>query len=78
MNPIFKLYLEKSKDEKFNILFAKKRPFNKTTNFIITLDNKIKNSRENDACLGKLRGDKSGDNYQLFNNGENPKMIGKV
>ena len=36
MYPEFQLYLEKDKDQKLNLLFAKKRPFNKTANFLIS------------------------------------------
>ena len=36
LHPQFNLYLEKGGDEKVSILFAKKRPFNKTANFLIS------------------------------------------
>ena len=77
MNPFFKLYIEKNKDEKFVIMFAKKKLFNKGSNYIITLDKK-KGKRDSELCLGKLRGDAAGDNYNLYNNGENPKQLNKI
>ena len=36
MHPEFHLYLEKSAEERVSVLFAKKRPFNKTANFLIS------------------------------------------
>ena len=74
MKPLFKLFIEKNKEEKFVCMFAKKKFFNKGSNFVISLDNKG-GSRESELCLGKLRGDSAGDNYNLYNNGENPKLL---
>ena len=36
LHPEFHLYLEKSSEERVSVLFAKKRPFNKTANFLIS------------------------------------------
>lgn len=36
LHPEFQLFLEKAGEERVSILFAKKRPFNKTANFLIT------------------------------------------
>lgn len=77
MTPLFKLYIEKNKEEKFVIMVAKKKLFNKGTNFVISLDGKKVGERTSELCLGKLRGDSSGDNYSLYNNGENPKLFNR-
>ena len=36
LHPEFHLYLEKGGEERVSVLFAKKRPFNKTANFLIS------------------------------------------
>ena len=43
MKPVFKLYIEKSKEEKFVCMFAQKKFFNKGSNYVISLDNKSGN-----------------------------------
>ncbi|CDW83825.1 tubby-like protein [Stylonychia lemnae] len=77
LHPSFHLYLEKGGDEKVSILFAKKRPFNKTANFLISTE-KSKNRRGGEECLGKLRSNENKERYQLFNDGDNPKNMHKV
>lgn len=52
------------------ILYAKKRAFNKTANYLISME-KNKSTRNNDVCLGKLRANPEGDKYILYDNGEN-------
>lgn len=52
------------------ILYAKKRAFNKTANYLISMD-KNKSSRSSDLCLGKLRANPEGDKYVLYDSGEN-------
>lgn len=52
------------------MLYAKKRAFNKTANYLISME-KNKKSRNNDVCLGKLRANPEGDKYVLYDNGEN-------
>jgi hypothetical protein len=56
------------------VLYAKKRAFNKTANYLISME-KNKKTRSKDICLGKLRGAPEGDRYILYNNGENPKKL---
>lgn len=56
------------------MLYAKKRAFNKTANYLISME-KNKKARVNDVCLGKLRAGPEGDRYILYNNGENPKKL---
>lgn len=51
-------------------MYAKKRAFNKTANYLISLE-KNKKERESDSCLGKLRANSDGDKYVLYDNGEN-------
>ena len=77
LHPSFHLYLEKGGNEKIQVLFAKKRPFNKTANFLISTD-KSKNKRGGDECLGKLRSNETKERYFLYNDGENPKHVHKV
>jgi len=71
------LYLEKGGDEKVSVMYAKKRPFNKTANFLISTE-KSKNRRGGEECLGKLRSNENKERYYLFNDGENPKNMHKV
>jgi hypothetical protein len=77
MHPIFQLFLEKGRDELVSILFAKKRPFNKTANYLISQD-KAKSKRSGEDVIGKVRGNEARDRYFLYNNGENPKNAGKA
>lgn len=59
------------------VLYAKKRPFNKTANFLISTE-KSKNKRSSEECLGKLRSNENKERYFLYNDGENPKNMHKV
>ena len=77
LHPEFHLYLEKSAEERVSVLFAKKRPFNKTANFLISQD-KAKTARKGDDVMGKLRSNETKERYFLYNNGENPKNVHKV
>ena len=52
------------------ILYAKKRAFNKTANYLISME-KNKNERNSDQCIGKLRANQEGDKYVLYDAGEN-------
>ena len=52
------------------VLYAKKRAFNKTANYLISME-KNKKDRATDACVGKLRANSEGDKYVLYDNGEN-------
>jgi len=52
------------------MLYAKKRAFNKTPNYLISME-KNKKARSNDVCLGKLRANPECDKYTLYDNGEN-------
>ena len=76
LHPSFNLFLEKRGGERASILHAKKRPFNKTANYVISVD--VKSKRKDGACLGKLRSNKIRDRYYLYNDGENPKHLSKV
>ena len=64
------MYLEKNQGGRVLILYAKKRAFNKTSNYLISME-KNKKDRNNDTCLGKLRANPEGDKYVLYDNGEN-------
>jgi hypothetical protein len=57
-------------------LYAKKRSFNKTSNYLISVE-KNKTSRESDICLGKLRANNEGDKYYLYDAGENYSKVNK-
>jgi tubby and related proteins len=76
LHPSYNLFLEKSETEFASILHAKKKAFNKTANYVISLD--IKSRRKDVACLGKLRSNKIRDRYYLYNDGENPKKLPKI
>jgi len=52
------------------VLYAKKRAFNKTANYLISME-KNKTTRANDVCVGKLRANSEGDKYVLYDSGEN-------
>ena len=52
------------------VLYAKKRAFNKTANYLISME-KNKGERGNDLCVGKLRANSEGDKYVLYDSGEN-------
>ena len=68
--PTFTLYIEKPYGNKVTVLFAKKRAFNKTANFLISLT-KTSGSRESNLAVGKLRALDTNDKYVLYDNGEN-------
>lgn len=77
LHPEFHLFLEKGGEERVSILFAKKRPFNKTANFLISQEC-AKTTRKGDDIIGKLRSNENKERYYLYNNGENPKDVHKV
>ena len=68
--PPYTLYIEKPYGNKVTVLYAKKRAFNKTANFLISLS-KSAGSRESNHAVGKLRALDSNDKYVLYDNGEN-------
>ena len=68
--PSFTLYIEKPYGYKVTVLYAKKRAFNKTANFLISLS-KSNGSRESNQAVGKLRALETNDKYVLYDNGEN-------
>lgn len=70
LTPSFNLYLEKSPGNKILVLHGKKRAFNKTTNYLISMG-KDANDRNSNLCIGKLRANKERDKFILYDNGEN-------
>jgi hypothetical protein len=62
--------LEKNQGGRVLILYAKKRAFNKTANYLISMDKNNK-ERGNEVCIGKLRANPEGDKYVLYDSGEN-------
>ena len=68
--PSFTLYIEKPYGNKVTVLYAKKRAFNKTANFLISMS-KSNGSRESNMAVGKLRALETNDKYVLYDNGEN-------
>lgn len=70
LHPSYYFYLEKNQGGRLLILYAKKRAFNKTANYLISMEKNTK-TRSNDICLGKLRANPEGDKYILYDNGEN-------
>lgn len=70
IHPSFYLYLEKNSGGKVLVLYGKKRAFNKTSNYLISME-KNKKERGSDVCVGKLRSNSEGEKYVLYDNGEN-------
>lgn len=77
LHPSYYLYLEKIGGGKVQVLYAKKRAFNKTANYLISMDKNTK-ERVKDSCLGKLRANPQGDMYVLYDNGENFSKAGRI
>lgn len=70
MYPSFYLYLEKNSGGRVIVLYAKKRAFNKTSNYLISME-KNKKERSTNVCVGKLRGNSDNDKFVLYDAGEN-------
>lgn len=68
--PSYTLQIEKPYGNKVTVLYAKKRAFNKTANFLISLS-KSNNSRDSEAAVGKLRALETNEKFILYDNGEN-------
>lgn len=68
--PQYTLYIEKPYGNKVTVLYAKKRAFNKTANFLISLS-KNNGSRDSNAAVGKLRAMDTNEKFCLYDNGEN-------
>lgn len=66
--PEYHLFL---KEEDTFLLASKKRARNRTSNYVVSLDPKDMN-RNSSACVGKLRANFLGTEFQLFDNGVNP------
>lgn len=67
--PVYSLYL---KDGDVFLLTSKKRPNNKTSNYLISMDQSDLN-RSSSSYLGKLRSNFVGTEFQIFDDGVNPK-----
>lgn len=59
------------------ILYGKKRAFNKTANYLISLEKTAKD-RGTDLCVGKLRANNENDKFNLYDNGENFSRLNKI
>ena len=70
MHPSYYLYLEKNQGGRYLVLYGKKRAFNKTANYLISME-KNKHERAAEMCVGKLRANAEGDKYVLYDSGEN-------
>lgn len=70
LTPSYNLFIEKSPGNRVLILYGKKRPFNKTANYLISLT-KDAADRDSNNCVGKLRANKERDKFTLYDNGEN-------
>ncbi len=55
-----------------HVLSARKKPVNKSSNYIISL-NKQDFNRRSKQCVGKLRSNFVGTEFKLYDPGENPK-----
>lgn len=71
-DPIYLLYLESSLEDNVFLLASKKRPNNKTSNYIISMSENDLN-KESDNYIGKLRSNFVGTEFQIYDNGINPK-----
>jgi len=69
LKPIYSLYL---KDGDCFLMSSKKRSYNKTSNYLISMAEKDL-KRGSDNYLGKLRSNFLGTEYQIFDDGINPK-----
>jgi tubby and related proteins len=67
--PVYSLYL---KEGDTFLLTSKKRPKNKTSNYLISMAEGVF-SREGPSYLGKLRSNFVGTEFQIFDNGYNPR-----
>ncbi|GBG32634.1 Tubby protein-like [Hondaea fermentalgiana] len=67
--PEFQVFL---KDGDRFLMSGKKRSKNRTTNYVVTMDPRDYN-RESPNCLGKLRSNFIGTEFQIFDKGVNPK-----
>jgi Tub family len=70
LTPSYNLYIESQPGSKNLVLFGKKRAFNTTTNYLISLSKDASN-RDSDLALGKLRANKERDKFILYDSGEN-------
>jgi len=70
LHPCFYLYLEKPQGGRVLVLYGKKRAFNKTANYLISME-KSSRHRESNLCIGKLRANNENDKFTLYDNGEN-------
>jgi len=77
LHPSYSMYLERLGGGKVHVMYAKKRAFNKTANYLISMERSNKD-RVSDNCLGKIRANVEGDVYTLYDNGENFTKSGKV
>ena len=70
ISPSFTLFIEKPYGNKVTVLYAKKKFWNKTAYFLISLS-KSTGSRESNQAVGKLRALDTNDRFMLYDNGEN-------
>ncbi|KAG6954226.1 hypothetical protein JG687_00011916 [Phytophthora cactorum] len=68
LHPVFRLYLESRKQF---LLCAQKRVSSKTSNYLLTLEQNPTNRRSN-LIVGKLRGNWSGSEYTVYDDGMSP------
>ena len=71
--PSFNLYIEKPYGQRVTILYGKKRAFNKTANYLISLAKS--KGRDSNACIGKLRAMETNDKFVLYDNRENVRKL---
>lgn len=71
-NRLYPKYSLFMKDGDVFLLSSKKRPNNKTSNYLISMDQQDL-SRQSSSYLGKVRSNFLGTEYQIFNDGVNPK-----
>jgi len=75
LSPIFTMSLEKPMGIKVPIIYGKKRLFNKSANYLLSIDKNCA-ERDNDNCIGKLRAIDDENRFYLYDNGDNFTKVG--
>lgn len=68
--PTFELYME---TDRLFLMSAKKRKNNKTSNYLISKDQKSMSKKDNESYMGKVRSNFVGTEFTVFDAGSNPK-----
>mmetsp|Transcript_12908 Transcript_12908/g.19341 ORF Transcript_12908/g.19341 Transcript_12908/m.19341 type:complete len:405 (-) Transcript_12908:111-1325(-) len=73
-NPIYECYMfDEATNSQVFLMASRKRPKNKTSNYLISMDRKDVLEKESPNTLGKLRSNFTGTGFIVFDDGVNPK-----